>query len=314
MLRISSEKSQGSNETNSQENTVHVANGPVASGGSDSTAPNVDMSQTKEPRSTQQEIEGNHAAHVLPWLTEEIRFHAALDMGCADGSAVKLLQEAGYDGHGIDLNPSAQGINNIQTGDFFKSSYEDGCFDVVICCNVLQDIPNYRISELLAEVNRISNSYIMITTPSTECDNPTGETREVSWWCERIRDFGWKFRILREDPETGHMVILAEKPNSLAAQILPLIDAGELDGSADQNPTSRVIAKIDEAVDTLNSGNHEAGFTMISELADILLSADMNLANVQPLFAEIIKAMEAQDIKNIISLLHNELRSALQNP
>ncbi len=311
MLRISSEKPKTENDNSAA--TVDAAVAPEATGGADTGAPSLDHAQASQPRSTQQAIEGNNAAHVLPWLTEEIRFHAALDMGCADGSAVKLLQEAGYDGHGIDIAPIAPGIENIVTGDFFSAPYDNGFFDVVICCNVLQDIPNHRISELLAEVDRISNSYIMITTPSTECDSIVGNARSVGWWCERIQDFGWRFRIIREDPETGHMVILAEKPNSLAAQILPLIDAGELDGSADTDDTTEILAKIDDAVTTLESGNHDLGFAIISQLADLLLGAEVNLTAVQPLFAEIITAMENKDTPQVIHILRNDLRSGISN-
>ncbi|MFT7620290.1 MAG: hypothetical protein ACI97A_003947 [Planctomycetota bacterium] len=310
MLRISSDKSEIT-ESNLGGPSVLTTAGAVATGGLDHEAPTFDDPTSSEPKSTQKPIKGNNAAHVLPWLTEEIRFHAALDMGSCDGSAVKLLQEAGYDGHGIDIAPTSTGIPNIETADFFHAPYENNFFDVVICCNVLQDIPNHRVSEILAEINRLSNSYIMITTPSTECDYPQGETREIAWWCERIRDFGWRYRIIREDPESGHLVILAEKPNSLAAQILPLIDGGELDASAVTGATDKIIAKIDLAVESLESGQREMGFTLISQLADLLLNADLNLAEVQPLFTKIITAMENQDVDQIIHLMRHDLRNAL---
>ncbi len=311
MLRISSDKTQDGN----QAKTATATGSKAAAGSAGADAPRVESS-LPGPRSNQIRLEGNHAARVLPWITEEIRFHSALDLGSADGEAVRLLQEAGYDAHGIDLAPRENGLANIHKGDFFSAPHENGYFDLVICCNTLQEIPNHRIPSLLAEIDRLSNSYVMLTTISTECDEPIGESRDVAWWTDRIRDFGWRFRIIREDAETGQMIILAEKPNSLASQILPLLDDGTMNpGGTIEAPASDIgadlTAQIDETIACFERGDQQNAFAGISALADALMNNEQNLDGIRPLFARIVTAMENQDDERLIELLRNELRPAI---
>ncbi|MCB9832706.1 MAG: class I SAM-dependent methyltransferase [Planctomycetes bacterium] len=311
MLRIARDETKSCQQGSTATTTAAKA----AAGCAGAETPRVE-SRAPEQKSRQTPLTGNHAARVLPWITEEVRFHSVLDLGSADGEAVRLLQEAGFEAHGIDLAPKESGLANVHRGDFFAAPYDNGYFDLVICCNTLQEIPNHRIPSLLAEIDRLSNSYVMLTTPSTESDEPQGTTREVAWWTDRIRDFGWRYRIIREDPETGQMIILAEKPNSLAAQILPLLDDGSLDpNTGDEAPASTfgatVVAEIDASIGHFSRGDLQSGFASISTIADLLLRQGVELGGIKPLFARIVAAMEAQDDERLLELLHKELRPAV---
>ena len=54
---------------------------------------------------------------------------SVLDMGAGGGEAIKLLRNAGYDAHGIDLAPRS---GEVERGDFLHLPYPDGQFDAVL--------------------------------------------------------------------------------------------------------------------------------------------------------------------------------------
>ena len=54
---------------------------------------------------------------------------SVLDMGAGGGEAIKLLRNAGYDAHGIDLAPRS---GEVERGDFLHLPYPDGHFDAVL--------------------------------------------------------------------------------------------------------------------------------------------------------------------------------------
>ena len=73
-----------------------------------------------------------------------------LDMGAGDGSTVRLLRSLGYEAEGIDLAPRGE---DVLSGNFLCTSYENGCFDGVISqCSfyVSGDVPG-----ALAEAGRL---------------------------------------------------------------------------------------------------------------------------------------------------------------
>ena len=52
-----------------------------------------------------------------------------LDMGAGNGSAVRLLRSLGHEAEGIDLAPRGE---DVLSGNFLHTSYENGSFDGII--------------------------------------------------------------------------------------------------------------------------------------------------------------------------------------
>lgn len=52
-----------------------------------------------------------------------------LDMGAGSGEAVKLLNDLGYEAHGIDVEPRGE---NVERADMLYAPYPDGSFDGAI--------------------------------------------------------------------------------------------------------------------------------------------------------------------------------------
>ena len=95
-----------------------------------------------------------------------------LDIGCADGSLVKTLNEKGWNSFGIDLN-----FDNIKLaleksvistlGDLsFDLPFRDHSFDVIVAFEVIEHLVDTR--RFIKECYRIlnPNGYLILTTPN----------------------------------------------------------------------------------------------------------------------------------------------------
>jgi SAM-dependent methyltransferase len=69
------------------------------------------------------------------------RRRRSLDAGCGSGFQTALLEDLGYQSHGVDLAPRLVARARrrlarpaLAVGDLEALPYRDGCFDVVVCC------------------------------------------------------------------------------------------------------------------------------------------------------------------------------------
>ncbi|MEZ6196865.1 MAG: class I SAM-dependent methyltransferase [Planctomycetota bacterium] len=271
----------------------------------------------------------NHSAMLIPWITNELRFHSVIDLACGDGEAVRLLAEAGYESHGVDID--APGTDPaITRADAFAVPQEAGYYDLVICANFAQELPDHRIPSLLHEINRLSNSYALISVPGVEStDETAGQIRGTAWWCQRLADFDWRIRLLREEPETGQIVMLIEKPDSLAAKILPLLDA-ETNSPSESTPTpapAAVAPALDEtamaalkrsaellrsALQNFAAGRADEGYLAISDMAHALAPVGGAIPGLFGVLGELVNAMETRDELRTIEVLGHEVLPRLQ--
>ena len=80
-----------------------------------------------------------------------------LECGCGEGH---LLEELRGDKYGIDLSPSlirAKDRNQdaeILKGDITNLPFDDGFFDIVVCTETLEHIPNYK--KAASEIKRVT--------------------------------------------------------------------------------------------------------------------------------------------------------------
>lgn len=282
----------------------------------------------------------NVAAVLLPWLTDELRFHSVLDLACGNGEAVRQLEDAGYESWGIDLQPVSR-HPRILVGDAFAVPQDDGYFDLVICAELLQSVDDHRVPALLAEIDRLSNSYVVLCTPSLEGQSCGGRIRSAAWWLDRIADFRWRVRLLREDAETGRLILMAEKPNSLASQVLPLIEQGLLDPKprvesttatesapratspasnvtpARTEPTAeerqvarRVRGLLDEALSLFEAGHGDAAYLRISDMAKAMGPIGPRLIGLDPALGRLIEAMQARRNDEVVRILRVDIAPA----
>jgi cytidyltransferase-like protein len=104
---------------------------------------------TDYSRETRRAIEAPHADIIA----EVFKGCSVLDYGCGFGYLVELLQERGMQVDGHDPN-------HYKTNRY-------GCYDLLICREVLEHLPAPEVSSTVRELVRRSNRYVYITTRFT---------------------------------------------------------------------------------------------------------------------------------------------------
>jgi 2-polyprenyl-3-methyl-5-hydroxy-6-metoxy-1,4-benzoquinol methylase len=94
-----------------------------------------------------------------------------LDFGCGMGALVSKLRERGVDAHGLELDrpeihrhllAPVKPFVTLYDGRF-PAPYADRSYDHVVCCEVLEHIPDYEAA--LAEMARITRQTLLLTVP-----------------------------------------------------------------------------------------------------------------------------------------------------
>jgi len=81
---------------------------------------------------------------VLGRISEYSPSGRFLDVGCGDGFMVAAMNEAGYEGHGLDISDDAieiahqNGLDTVRKGTIHGSPYPDAHFDVILMMSVLE--------------------------------------------------------------------------------------------------------------------------------------------------------------------------------
>jgi 2-polyprenyl-3-methyl-5-hydroxy-6-metoxy-1,4-benzoquinol methylase len=96
-----------------------------------------------------------------------------LDVGCGDGSVVKLAQNLGWDAEGLDFDPEAvktaqrKGLK-VGVGRVADQHYDQGSFDLVLMNHVIEHI--HAPIQTLIELKRIlkSTGTLVIRTPNAD--------------------------------------------------------------------------------------------------------------------------------------------------
>jgi len=90
-----------------------------------------------------------------------------LDVGARDGHFSKLLASYFSPVTALDLQKpviETEGVICV-SGDITKLHYDDNCFDVVFCAEVLEHIPPAALVKACTELIRVSNQKIVIGVP-----------------------------------------------------------------------------------------------------------------------------------------------------
>lgn len=94
-----------------------------------------------------------------------------LDYGCGAGALVRYLRQRGVEAYGLELDSAAlrrdlfsEVASYITLYDgAFPLPFTDGFFESVMCCEVLEHIPDYRTA--VTEMARLARQTVVITVP-----------------------------------------------------------------------------------------------------------------------------------------------------
>lgn len=89
--------------------------------------------------------------------------HHVLDVGSGSGRFSKMMQDAGYELHALDIGDYRDvPIKNFQVYDGLNFPHKDNSFDMVIFNFVLHHVPNTEKRHLLKEAIRVSRKHILV--------------------------------------------------------------------------------------------------------------------------------------------------------
>lgn len=138
-------------------------------------------------------------------------YQTVLDVGCATGIVVNKFLEQGYDAHGCDISEWA--VENTETEkDRVKvadvrdlSGYKDNSFDLVICSETLEHIPEQYLQQALSELHRVSKKYVCFSVPlgykPVDLHSTHFTVHRREWWDKQIAK---KFKyVTRKKLEQG---------------------------------------------------------------------------------------------------------------
>jgi SAM-dependent methyltransferase len=93
-----------------------------------------------------------------------------VDVGCGDGRLAHRLAAAGFDVVGVDQSPTA--LARVQVPRCRCSAdalpFADDTFDVAICAEVIEHLPEPLFSNTLKELRRVARDCVIITVPYNE--------------------------------------------------------------------------------------------------------------------------------------------------
>ncbi len=154
-----------------------------------------------------------------------------LDAGCGEGETLERLGGL-LDGAvtGIDLNPesvefAARRIpsGTFQVGDLTALPFEDDSFDLVLCLEVLEHIPDP--GPALAELSRVCRGQIVLSVPSEPWFRlgSLARGKYLKGWGNHPEHVNhWNPRSLRRFLETSTEVVAVERSTPwLVAQVRP---------------------------------------------------------------------------------------------
>lgn len=121
------------------------------------------LGQDSEPSDYQQQ-QLRDIAFLIP---DDVR--RVLDVGCGSGKLTNHLPD-GLTVHGVDISSAAlQHVKHPTTvAGLPELPFDDGAFDLVLCTDVLEHIPDSIYQASLAELRRVARRSIMISVPFAE--------------------------------------------------------------------------------------------------------------------------------------------------
>jgi 2-polyprenyl-3-methyl-5-hydroxy-6-metoxy-1,4-benzoquinol methylase len=93
-----------------------------------------------------------------------------LDVGCGDGFFLEVAAREGFSVFGVDSSDAAAKAAKIPfaLSNVSAIPFKDNSFDLVLCTEVLENLPKNVLRSALKELQRLSRKYLLIGVPYRE--------------------------------------------------------------------------------------------------------------------------------------------------
>ncbi len=113
-------------------------------------------------------LERERIENTIEMVPKEVK--SIIDIGCGDGRIINILSQKYEDTVGVDYSETL--LKKVKTKTIKSSCHHinvgDNSYDLVICCEVLEHLPDEIFRQTINELKRISRKYILISTPYQE--------------------------------------------------------------------------------------------------------------------------------------------------
>jgi SAM-dependent methyltransferase len=112
-------------------------------------------------------FKGDQTASTVVWIVRPYVTGEALDIGAGSGALIRALAARGFRARGVDLYSTSP---DIAQGSITALPFEEGSFDTVFCCDVIEHLADNQIEQGLKEVARVlrPKGHFIVTTPFDE--------------------------------------------------------------------------------------------------------------------------------------------------
>ena len=120
--------------------------------------------ELKEYRESESEV---HRSADVVRMISRINGGSALDVGARDGHFSKILAKQFASVTALDLDQPQLDHPGIVcvSGDVTELAFPDDRFDMVVCTEVLEHIPQHQLVDACSELARVSRDYLLIGVP-----------------------------------------------------------------------------------------------------------------------------------------------------
>lgn len=149
-----------------------------------------------------------------------------LDVGCGIGNLVGGFLKTGVDVEGVDVSEHA--INRappevrpfLKLGDILNLDYPDSKFDLVVCSDVLEHIPQVECGKVIKDLYKITNRWLALNICLWTEKNARGDLTHINlhskrWWTKKIESLGYcTLKIPDDFPSKRNAFIIKKGPST----------------------------------------------------------------------------------------------------
>ena len=131
-------------------------------------------------------------------------FKKGLDVGCGRANGVQYAREQGYEVYGCDISSGAvkcwkeRGVEEYcKVASADKLPYKDNEFDLVLCSEVMEHIPEDNVLNIFKEIGRVGSDKFIFTIALVPESIPVAGIvqshiclESPEWWIEKIEEAG----------------------------------------------------------------------------------------------------------------------------
>lgn len=144
--------------------------------------------------------------YAWEWIIDRtgVKFIKALDVGCGTGVGIRYALDRGKDVYGIDFADAREAWKRYRIEDRCKIAsaldipYPDNSFDLVVCLDVMEHIPEEDALAALKEIRRVGSLAYIFAIATTLEKEPVGKkvlthinVKDSNWWIMKMSEAGY---------------------------------------------------------------------------------------------------------------------------